>query len=102
MGGLSIILFGTITATGVKMCLDADLNQTRNLIIMAITLSLSAGLASGPIVHIGIVWLIIGPLQFDGLGFSSIVCVLLYLILARLPESYIKRKSDDIELSDIH
>lgn len=97
LGGLSVVLFGTITATGVKMCMDSDLSSTRNLIVMATTLSLSAGLASGPAV-------IIGPMEFDGLGFSSIVCVLMYLFLARIPDSvfdYLNTSNSKIHSNEV-
>ncbi|KAI8915865.1 uracil-xanthine permease [Gorgonomyces haynaldii] len=83
LGGLSVILFGTIAATGARIWAEnnVDFGDTRNLIIMSTTISLAAGLNSAPPVHIG-------AAEFDALGLSSIVCVLLYLFLVRLPEAF--------------
>lgn len=82
LGGLSVVLFGTIAATGARIWSEnkVKFGDTRNLIVMATTLSLSAGLSNGPAVTLGL-------LRLDGLGFSTIVAVVSHLVLARIPES---------------
>lgn len=76
-GGLSIVLFGTISSMGINQFIEnkVDLKLPRNVIIVAGVLVLSIGGASISF-HIGTVKFII-----EGIGLASIVGILINIIL---------------------
>lgn len=65
MGGVSVLLFGVIACSGIRMLIDkkVDYTQTKNMILTAVTMI--AGL-SGAAVHIG-------PVELKGMGLA-VVC----------------------------
>src|SRR6056297_999869 len=69
MGGISILLFGMIASVGLKTLVDnkVDLNNGKNLIIVAVMLVLSIGGAS----------LSIGNFSLEGIGLAVIVGLIL-------------------------
>jgi uracil permease len=73
MGGILIILFGTIVVIGMNSMIQAgeDLLQSRNLVIVGAILILGVGGMS----------LKAGAFALEGIGLSSIVGVLLNLLL---------------------
>lgn len=73
MGGILIILFGTIVVIGINSLVRAgqDLTQPRNLIIVAIILIFGVGGLSLPT----------GALTLEGIGLCGVVGVLLNLLL---------------------
>lgn len=73
MGGIMVLLFGTIASIGLKTLIEAkvDLMQPRNLVIISVVLT--AG--------IGGLELKIGNLGLAGVGLCSILALLLNLIL---------------------
>lgn len=61
--------------------------------MIASALSLSAGMSKGPPVTLG-------PLQLDGLGFATIVTILLYLVLTRIPNAFKSSKTASLGNDD--
>lgn len=78
LGGIMLLLFGTIASVGVQNLIQhkVNLNHTRNTIIISITLTLGIGGAM----------LNIGNFAMSGIGLSAIVGVLLNLILPKSKE----------------
>lgn len=68
MGGVCILLFGFIAASGLRMMVErkVDFTQPKNLILTAVTMI--SGL-SGAAVHIG-------PVQLKGMGLATVVAIL--------------------------
>ena len=75
LGGIMLLLFGTIASVGIQNLLNhkVDLNQTRNIIIVSVTLTLGIG---GAI-------LTFGTFSISGIGLSAVVGVLLNLLLPK-------------------
>lgn len=75
LGGIMLLLFGTIAAVGVNSLVKnrVDLGNTRNLVIVSIILILGIGGAEFSI----------GTFNFGGIGLSAVVGVLLNLILPK-------------------
>lgn len=75
LGGIMLLLFGSIAAVGVQNLIHnkVDLNQTRNIIIVSVTLTLGIGGAV----------LTFGTFSLSGIGLSALTGVLLNLILPR-------------------
>ena len=73
LGGIMLLLFGSIAAVGVQNLMNhkVDLNVTRNIIIVSVTLTLGIG---GAI-------LTFGTFSISGIGLSAVVGVLLNLLL---------------------
>ena len=73
IGGISILLFGMITSIGIKNMIDnkVDMNNAKNLIIVAAMLVLGIGKAE----------FAIDAFKLSGLGLAAIVGILLNLIL---------------------
>ncbi len=73
LGGIMLLLFGTIAAVGVQNLIQhkVDLNNTRNIIIVSVTLTMGIG---GAI-------LTFGSFSLSGIGLSAITGVLLNLLL---------------------
>lgn len=68
MGGVSILLFGFIASSGLRMMVDrkVDFTKPKNLILSALTLI--SGLSGATIV--------IGPVQLKGMGLATVVAIL--------------------------
>ena len=75
LGGIMLLLFGTIASVGVQNLIHhkVDLNQTRNIIIVSVTLTMGIGGAV----------LTFGTFSISGIGLSAVVGVLLNLLLPR-------------------
>ncbi len=75
MGGILVLLFGSIAAIGMQTLIYAkvDLSQPRNLIVVAIILVFAIG---GMTVQVG-------GVAFSGIGLGAIVGILLNLLLPR-------------------
>lgn len=73
MGGVSILLFGIIASSGLRMLIDnkVDFGKNRNLAIASVILVLGIG---GAFIH---VW----NIQLQGMAFAAIAGVLLNLVL---------------------
>lgn len=79
LGGIMLLLFGSIASVGVQNLIQhkVDLNQTRNIIIVSMTLTMGIGGAV----------LSFGTFSISGIGLSAMVGVLLNLLLPRKTSS---------------
>lgn len=75
LGGIMLLLFGTIASTGIVNLMHNKINMTdtRNIVIVSITLTLGIG---GAVVNYG-------NFTLSGIGLSAVVAVLLNLILPK-------------------
>ncbi|WP_101912407.1 uracil permease [Megasphaera vaginalis (ex Bordigoni et al. 2020)] len=72
MGGVCILLFGFIAASGIRMLVEKKVDYTRskNLILTAVTMI--SGLSGATVV--------LGPVQLKGMGLATVVAMLLSLV----------------------
>lgn len=82
LGGIMLLLFGTIASVGIQNLIQhkVNLNHTRNTIIISVTLTIGIG---GAI-------LTYGNFAMSGIGLSAIVGVFLNLVLPHPKEEYVK------------
>jgi uracil permease len=75
LGGIMLLLFGTIASVGVNNLIKnkVDLSDTRNLVIASLILTLGIGGAE----------MTVGSITIGGIGLSALVGVILNLILPR-------------------
>lgn len=75
LGGIMLLLFGTIASVGIQNLINhkVDLNQTRNIIIVSVTLTLGIG---GAVLNFG-------SFSMSGIGLSAVMGVLLNLLLPK-------------------
>ena len=73
MGGIMLLLFGSIAAIGLKTLVESkvDLGLSRNIAIVAVTLT----------VGVGALEMKIGDFVLAGVGLASVAAILLNLIL---------------------
>ena len=85
MGGIMLLLFGTIASLGIKTLVDAkvDLMQPKNLAIVSSVLTVGVG---GMTVHVG-------TLSFAGVGLCAILAIVLNCLLPT-PKTEVKSFSD--------
>lgn len=78
LGGIMLLLFGTIASVGVRNLIQSHVNldHTRNIIILSVTLTMGIGGAA----------LSAGSFSLSGIGLAAIVGVLLNLVLPREKE----------------
>ena len=86
LGGIMLLLFGTIASVGVQNLIQhkVDLNQTRNVIIISVTLTIGIGGAV-------LTW---GNFTISGIGLSALVGVILNLIL---PQTKVEKTEEEKE-----
>lgn len=82
LGGIMLLLFGTIASVGIKTLVDnhVNLSATRNQVIVSIILTIGIG---GAIVSYG-------NFSLSGIGLASVVGVILNLILPDKKEEIVK------------
>lgn len=75
LGGIMLLLFGTIATVGVQNLIKnkVDLNATRNIIIVSVTLTMGIG---GAVMNLG-------SFSMSGIGLSAVIGVLLNLLLPK-------------------
>ena len=75
IGGISFVLFGVISSSGLRILVDnkVDFNEKRNLMIASVIL----------VIGIGNAYLQIGSFQFTGVGVATVVGIILNLILPK-------------------
>lgn len=73
MGGISILLFGTIASAGIRMLVEAgiDFSHKRNLIIASVILVIGIGGAK----------INIGGVEFHGMALATVIGIILNLII---------------------
>jgi xanthine/uracil permease len=76
LGGLAIVLFGLIAATGGRIWSEnrVDFSKSRNLITVAIALTIGAGM-------VGNIGVTIGNFTIGGIGVATFGSIILYQIL---------------------
>lgn len=79
MGGISLLLFGLIASSGLRMLVDSgiDLSMNRNLILASVVLVLGIGMETGGIS------LPIGDYVLPGMALSTFVGIILNLVLPK-------------------
>ena len=75
LGGIMLLLFGSIASVGIQNLINSkvNLNETRNIIIVSVALTLGIGGAVIPF----------GTFSLSGIGLSALAGVLLNLVLPR-------------------
>ena len=75
LGGIMLMLFGSIAAVGIQNLVNnkVDLNQTRNIIIVSVVLTLGIGGAIIPM----------GSFSLSGIGLSALAGVILNLVIPK-------------------
>ena len=101
IGGASVILFGMISASGLRMVIEhkADIGRTKDLIIVSVTLAVGLGLGAlstaGDIIgQIGVVGfdpsllkIMIGNVQISPLAIATLVAVFLNIVIPEPKEA---------------
>ena len=79
LGGIMLLLFGSIASVGIQNLVRSkvDLNQTRCIIIVSITLTLGIGGAIIPM----------GTFSLGGIGLAAVAGVILNLLLPETPKA---------------
>ena len=75
LGGIMLLLFGSIASVGIQNLVNhkVDLNETRNIIIVSVVLTLGIGGAIIPM----------GSFSLSGIGLSALAGVILNLVIPR-------------------
>jgi uracil permease len=79
MGGVSILLFGFIAASGLRMMVERKVDYTKPKNLILTSLTLITGLSGASVV--------IGPVQLKGMGLATVVAIitsLVFLIFEKL------------------
>lgn len=89
MGGIMIVLFGTIAAIGIKNMVEnkIDVSSNRNLIIVAVILAIGVG---GGVLSVG-------QFKLAGIGLAGVVGVVLNIVLPKPKNDH----SDSTEFEDL-
>lgn len=85
MGGVAIVLFGTIAASGVRTLVETrvDLSQKRNLIIASVILVVGVGGAA----------IKLGPFELHGMALATTIGVILNLLLPEAEAAAVENTS---------
>jgi len=95
IGGASIILFGMISASGLRMLIEhkADIGRTKDLIVVSVTLAVGLGLGAMSVagdiigaisnytIDASFLKVMIGNIQISPLAIATVVAVLLNVII---------------------
>ena len=106
IGGASIILFGMISASGLRALVDAkvDFNNSKNIIIVSVILAIGLGLGSmslaGDVTGDPIYKIMIGDVEVSPLAIATLIGILLNIIIPNKKEekaqyTYINFTEDD-------
>lgn len=89
LGGIMLLLFGTIAGAGISNLLNSKVNlaSPRNVVIISVTLTTGIGGAK----------LIFGSFSLAGIGLSAIIAVLLNLLLPQTKEDVVAAKEKESE-----
>lgn len=94
IGGASIILFGMISASGLRALVQAkvDFSDSKNMIVVSTTLAVGLGLGAmslaGDITRIDGLKLMIGNVELSPLAIATLIAIVLNLILPSSKESH--------------
>jgi len=89
IGGISILLFGVIASSGLRMMIESkvDLSQTRNLVIASVVL----------IIGVGGTRLKFFNIEFEGMALATFVGIILNLLLPESKELKIAKAKEALE-----
>jgi uracil permease len=79
LGGIMLLLFGSIAAVGIQNLVNnkVNLDETRNIIIVSVVLTLGIGGAIIPM----------GSFSLSGIGLSAVTGVILNLVIPKTKEA---------------
>ena len=101
IGGASIVLFGMISASGLRALVDAkvDFSNSKNMIVVSTTLAIGLGLGAmslaGDITGESGLKIMIGQVELSPLAIATVVAIVLNLIIPNTKED----KSEDSIIS---
>lgn len=87
VGGASIVLFGMISASGLRSLVEGkvDFGNSKNLIVVSVTLAVGLGLGAmslaGDITGISSLKIMIGQVEISPLAIATVLAILLNLII---------------------
>ncbi len=87
VGGASIVLFGMISASGLRALVDGkvDFSDSKNIIVVSVTLAVGLGLGAmslaGDITGQNVLKIMIGNVEISPLAIATVVAILLNLII---------------------
>ncbi|MGN1099396.1 MAG: solute carrier family 23 protein, partial [Christensenellales bacterium] len=105
VGGASIVLFGMISASGLRSLVDGrvDFNNSKNLIVVSITLAIGLGLGAmslaGDITGDAVFKIMIGKVELSPLAIATLVGILLNLVIPNGKEDESEMDNAIINLS---
>ncbi|MBQ3552269.1 MAG: hypothetical protein IJA35_03820 [Clostridia bacterium] len=100
VGGASIVLFGMISASGLRALVDGkvDFGNSKNILVVSITLAIGLGLGAmslaGDITGSNVFKIMIGNIEISPLAIATIVAIILNLII---PDENRKKSSASSE-----
>ncbi len=92
IGGASIILYGMISASGLRTLVDSkvDFNNTKNLIVVSVTLAVGLGMGAmsliGDVTGDTVYKVMIGQVEISPLAIATVLAILLNLIIPNTKE----------------
>ncbi|HKM10870.1 MAG TPA: solute carrier family 23 protein [Bacilli bacterium] len=111
IGGASIILFGMISASGLRMLIEnrADIGRTKDLIVVSITLAVGLGLGAFSVasdiigavtnytVDASFLKVMIGSVQISPLAIATLIAVILNLVIPE-PKTPVNEQNSQLEI----
>ena len=76
MGGVSILLFGIIAASGLRMLVERKVDYTKPANLMLTSIVLVVGLSGAGVT--------IGPVQLKGMGLATVVAMIISIVFLLL------------------
>jgi len=112
VGGASIVLFGMISASGLRSLVDGkvDFGDSKNLIVVSTTLAVGLGLGAmslaGDITGNNVLKIMIGAVEISPLAIATILAIVLNLVIPNTKpeveaECHFTLKSDSVDISDV-
>ena len=113
VGGASIVLFGMISASGLRALVDGrvDFGDSKNIIVVSVTLAVGLGLGAmslaGDITGNNVLKIMIGEVEISPLAIATVLAILLNLIIPNTKpvsdddRSRITLKSDSVDIEDV-
>jgi uracil permease len=100
VGGASIVLFGMISANGLRALVDGkvDFGDTKNILVVSITLAIGLGLGAmslaGDITGHSALKIMIGSVELSPLAIATVAAILLNLIIPNSKKQNVGVESD--------
>jgi uracil permease len=100
VGGASIVLFGMISANGLRALVDGkvDFGDTKNILVVSITLAIGLGLGAmslaGDITGNSVLKIMIGNVELSPLAIATVAAILLNLIIPNSKKQNVGVESD--------